>query len=336
MDPRLLKYYNQELQYLREMGAEFAHAYPKIASRLTLDEFECADPYVERLLEGFSFLTARIQLKLDEEFPRFTQHLMERVYPHYLAPTPSMMVIQMQTDLLDPSLGDGFLLPRESTLRSRLGKGNQTPCVYRTAQDVRLWPIAIESVDYLPSPAAIALAGIGKQPGAKAALRFRFNTAGDIPFNRLELDRLPLFLSGGDPGKHAFEVLAGHTLRLVGRATDSDTHYSTGQPRPVRIMGFEEDEALLPYGPRSFQGYRFLAEYFALSNRFMFLELEDLQSVIRNCDAQQLELFALLDTTEPRLEGALSEKNFLLYCTPAINLFPKRADRIHLNDSFAE
>ncbi|MCU7868390.1 MAG: type VI secretion system baseplate subunit TssF, partial [Candidatus Thiodiazotropha sp. (ex Lucinoma borealis)] len=93
MDPRLLKYYNRELQYMREMGAEFAKSYPKIANRLSLDEFECADPYVERLLEGFSFLAARIQLKLDEEFPRFTQHLMERVFPHYLCPTPSMMVV---------------------------------------------------------------------------------------------------------------------------------------------------------------------------------------------------------------------------------------------------
>ncbi|MET0065417.1 MAG: type VI secretion system baseplate subunit TssF [Candidatus Thiodiazotropha sp.] len=336
MDPRLLKYYNQELQYLREMGAEFAHAYPKIASRLTLDEFECADPYVERMLEGFSFLTARIQLKLDEEFPRFTQHLMERVYPHYLSPTPSMMIVQFQTDLLDPSLGDGFELPRHSTLRSRLGKGNQTTCIYRTAQDVRLWPITLESVEYLPSPAAITLAGIGKQPGAKAALRFRFKTAGDIPFNRLEVDRLPVFLSGGEPGKHAFEMLAGHTLRLVGRAPDAETYRTTRQARPVQIMGFEEHQALLPYGPRSFQGYRFLAEYFALSDRFMFLEFGDLQSLTKDCEDQQLELFALLDSAEPRLEGALSEKNFLLYCSPAINLFPKRADRIHISDSFAE
>ncbi|MEW8394806.1 MAG: type VI secretion system baseplate subunit TssF, partial [Candidatus Thiodiazotropha sp.] len=98
MDPRLLKYYNRELQFMREMGGEFAKAYPKIASRLSLDEFECADPYVERLLEGFSFLAARIQLKIDEEFPRFTQHLMERVFPHYLCPTPSMMVVQFQAD----------------------------------------------------------------------------------------------------------------------------------------------------------------------------------------------------------------------------------------------
>ena len=336
MDPRLLKYYNRELQYMREMGAEFAKAYPKIASRLSLDEFECADPYVERLLEGFSFLAARIQLKLDEEFPRFTQHLMERVYPHYLSPTPSMMVVQFQADMLEPSLGDGFLLPRHSTLRSRLGKGNHTACIYRTAQDVTLWPIQIQSVDYLPTPASIALAGIGKQERAKAAIRLRLNTTGDIPFNRLDLDRLPLFLSGGESGMRAFEALAGHTLRMVARAPEAESYRTTVKPGPVRIMGFEENESLLPYGPRSFQGYRFLAEYFTLPERFMFVELYDLQSVIRGCDDQLLELFILLDESNPDLEGSLSEANFLLNCAPAINLFPKRADRIHLSDGDAE
>jgi type VI secretion system protein ImpG len=62
MDPRLLEYYNRELQFVREMGAEFAASYPRIASRLGMDGLECADPYVERLLEGFAFLTARVPI----------------------------------------------------------------------------------------------------------------------------------------------------------------------------------------------------------------------------------------------------------------------------------
>ncbi|MGA8052801.1 MAG: type VI secretion system baseplate subunit TssF, partial [Burkholderiales bacterium] len=99
MDPRLLGYYNQELQHLREMGAEFAQQFPKIAARLGMEGMEVADPYVERLLEGAGFLAARVQLKLDAEFPRFTQRLLEIVYPGYLAPTPSMVVVQLQPQL---------------------------------------------------------------------------------------------------------------------------------------------------------------------------------------------------------------------------------------------
>src|SRR5690606_17853330 len=104
MDQRLLRYYNRELQHLREMGGEFAREFPKIAGRLGLDGFECADPYVERMLEGFAFLAARVQLKIDAEFPTFTHHLFESIFPHYLCPTPSMAVVQ-----LNPSPGEGSL-----------------------------------------------------------------------------------------------------------------------------------------------------------------------------------------------------------------------------------
>src|SRR5215471_20485302 len=116
MDPRLLQYYNVELQHLREMGAEFAQQFPKVAARLGMSGIEVADPYVERLLEGVGFLAARVQLKLEAEFPRFTQALLEIVYPHYLAPTPSMVIAQFTPDPNEPNLGGGVRVPRGATL----------------------------------------------------------------------------------------------------------------------------------------------------------------------------------------------------------------------------
>ena len=92
MDPRLLRYYNQELRYLREMGGEFAKEFPKIAGRLGMEGMEVADPYVERLLEGCAFLAARIQLKQDAEFPQLVAAPARDVYPNLLAPVPSMLV----------------------------------------------------------------------------------------------------------------------------------------------------------------------------------------------------------------------------------------------------
>ena len=118
MDPRLLQYYNLELQHLRETGAEFAQQFPKIAARLGMHGLEVADPYVERLLEGVGFLAARVQLKLDAEFPRFTQALLEIVYPHYLAPTPSMLIAQFKPDPGDPNLAVGPRVPRGSMMHS--------------------------------------------------------------------------------------------------------------------------------------------------------------------------------------------------------------------------
>src|SRR6185436_6154894 len=148
MDPRLLQYYNIELQHLREMGAEFAEQFPKIAARLGMSGLEVTDPYVERLIEGVSFLAARVHLKLDAEFPRFTQNLLETVYPHYLAPTPSMCVVQFQPQLDDPTLGDGAPIPRDSKIRGMLARGEQTACEYRTAHDLTLWPVRIVEAGY--------------------------------------------------------------------------------------------------------------------------------------------------------------------------------------------
>src|SRR5688500_9246447 len=143
MDPRLLQYYNFELQHLREMGAEFAQQFPKIAARLGMNGLEVADPYVERLLEGVAFLAARVQLKLDAEFPRFTQALLEILYPHFLAPTPSMLVAALRPDPAEPNLAGGFTVPRGTSMHS-VGRGDEaTSCEFRTAQDVTLWPLEI-------------------------------------------------------------------------------------------------------------------------------------------------------------------------------------------------
>src|SRR5258707_529284 len=151
MDRRLLAHYNRELAHLRETAAEFAREFPKIAGRLALDREAkevCPDPFVERLLEGFAFLAARVQVKLDAEFPEFTHGLLETIYPHYLCPTPSMAVVQFEPILHDTSLPVGFPIPRGTALRSPLARGQRTACEYRTAHPVTLWPLQIAEVSY--------------------------------------------------------------------------------------------------------------------------------------------------------------------------------------------
>src|SRR6185369_4059310 len=123
MDPRLLGYYNQELRYLREMGGEFARDFPKIASRLGMEGMEVADPYVERLMEGFAFLAARVQLKLEAEHPRLIAHMLESIYPNFLAPVPSMMVARLGADPTDPNLSRGYTVPRGAAILSTQPRG---------------------------------------------------------------------------------------------------------------------------------------------------------------------------------------------------------------------
>lgn len=334
MDSRLLEFYNRELQHVREMGGEFAAEFPKIAGRLGLDAFECADPYVERLLEGFAFLAARIQLKLDAEFPRFTQHLLEMVYPNYLAPTPSMAVVQFQPDLSEGGLNEPFDIPRHSLLRGLLGKSDQTPVEYRTAHDVTLWPLELTEAEYLSRD--LASLRIPDLPGVKAMLRFRFRATAGVSFHELPLDRLPIYLRGSDDrSMRIYEQLIGNTLAVVIRAPGQRWH-TVQDEQPVRRHGFDEEQSLLPYGPRSYQGYRLLHEYFALPERFMFVELTGLQSSLRRCESSLIELIVLLRRHDRSLDNAVDSSNFSLFCSPAINLFPKRADRVQITGKHTE
>ena len=338
MDPRLLHYYNRELQHIREMCGEFAKEYPKIAARLGLEGFECADPYVERLLEGFGYMAARVQLKVDAEFPRFTQHLLEMVYPHFLAPMPSMTVVQFQPDLSEGALGEGFVVPRGSALRSRLGKGDQTPCEYRTAHDVTLWPLELAEAEYLGSTAAVAALGISDLNGVKAGIRWRLRCTAGLTFDKLALDRLPFFLQGPEElPMHLYEQLLANAQAIALRSAKGKQEWREVPAKSnIRPLGFGDDQALLPYGSRSFQGYRFLQEYFAFPERYMLVELGGLAPGVRRCTDSELDIVVLLNSSDPVLENSVDASHFALFCTPAVNLFEKRADRIHLTDKQTE
>jgi type VI secretion system protein ImpG len=338
MDPRLLNYYNRELQHIREMGGEFAREFPKIAGRLGLDGFECADPYVERLLEGFAFLSARVQLKVDAEFPRFTQHLLDIIYPHYMAPTPSMAVLQFQPNLTEGSLNEGYLIPRQTALRSQIGKDEQTPCEYRTAHDLTLWPIELTEAQYLAGAGAVAHLGVPSLPGLKAGIRLRLKTAAGLNFNQLTLDTLPLYLRGvGELPMQIYEQILANTIAVAVQPVSRPAAWQQIIRSPAIVpLGFQEKDAMLPYVLRSFQGYRLLQEYFAFPERFMFVELTQLQPALRQCPDNELDIIILLNRSNPQLINEVDASRFSLFCTPAINLFPKRADRIHLSHETSE
>jgi type VI secretion system protein ImpG len=332
MDQRLLAYYNRELQYLRELGGEFAKHFPKIAGRLGLDEFECADPYVERLLEGFAFLSARVQLKIDAEFPRFTQSLLSILTPHILAPTPSLAVVQLRPSQKQGALTEGYRVPRGSALKANLGRGELTACEYRTAHDLDLWPLELRSATHSGQLGDLGELPLESRRVVRGAVRLRLRSLSGGPIRDLSLDRLALFLRGPEQlGMRLYELLCAGSLGILVR-DGSGQRCGFVPSDPLRPMGFEENEALLPYGLQSFQGYRLLHEYFALPSRFLFVELQSLAAAVQRCQGQELELIILLDRRDANLEAALSAEHIALHCTPAVNLFPKRADRIHLSE----
>jgi len=339
MDERLLRLYETELQHLREMAGEFARDFPKIAGRLALDKDAkeiCPDPYVERLLEGFAFLAARVHLKLDAEFPRFTQALLETVYPHYLSPIPSMAVVRFDPETNDSALATGIAIPRSTLLRSNLGKGERTACTFQTAHPVRLLPLKINEARYFTRD--LAELNLPAQTNCKAALRIRLETTLAIPFKEIALDPLTFFLRGADefPSMIYEQIFARRTGVVFQAPTERTKHIASLPAECIRGVGYTDQEALLPASPRSFEGYRLLREYFAFPQRFLFFNLTDLGDTLKRCTSHQLDIVILLSEIDTRLENRVNASCFELFCTPVVNLFSKHLDRIPLSDRFSE
>lgn len=331
MDPRILDYYNRELMFMREMGAEFAQAYPRIAARLGLEGLDCADPYVERLLEGFAFLAARVQLKLDARHPDFTQHLLEMVYPAFLAPVPSSAVVEFVPDMKEGAQLAGQTIARGSSLRTPLAKGDRTSCEFRTAQAVTLWPLSVTEAKYLSGSGALATQGIPVDGRSRAAVRLRLKAAPGVSISDLKLDSLTFFVKGAADITHRlYEQIVADCVGFHVRAPRQGAAIHSRPATSVHQVGLEDEESLLPVTRRGYQGYRLLQEYFSFPERFQFFALHDLAAGVAACNGDELEIYLVMSRPQPALENAVEASQFRLYCSPVVNLFPRAADRIHV------
>jgi type VI secretion system protein ImpG len=327
VDPRLLSAYNRELLYLRRRAGEFAEDNPQVAGLLGLDAPTDPDPHVERLMEGVAYLNARVRVKMEEEFPRFTQALLEALYPHYLAPTPAMGIIALRPLPGDGTPPGGVLHPRGSTMMASLAGDLTQPVQFTTGQDVTLWPLKLVGLEYLPTRAAIA-AACGEALG-EAGIRFRIEATSAAPLSALAVDSLPLFLGGGGdvPGLLYQQLLADSLgVRLV--SPDRGRKLAWVEPAAdVAPQGFDAEQALLPDEARSFGGYRLLAEYFAMPQKFRFIRLAGLAPGFARAD-RALDVVIPLRRAVPQLASAVSEDSLLPFVTPIINLFERRFDRV--------
>ncbi|WP_457447916.1 type VI secretion system baseplate subunit TssF [Roseateles sp. P5_E4] len=335
MDPRLLRYYNQELRYLREMGGEFAREFPKIAGRLGMEGLEVADPYVERLLEGTAFLAARVQLKQDAEFPQLAQALLDMVCPNLGAPIPSMLVAQLEP-AQDPNLIAGFTLPRGSALMGARTPLGPTRCEFRTAQPVTLTPIRVSQVEYFLSATDINFSGLPLRERPKSGVRVRMELPSGMSFARLPLDSLRFFMGGLQDVALKLHELA--TCRCVGVLAGPGGKEAAAKRQfipanRVHHVGLADDEAMLPVTLRGLSGTRLMQEYFAFPQRFLFIDVAGLRPSFAACTGNSFELVLLFDRYEASLEGGGEPANFSLNCVPAINLFERRAERITVDDS---
>lgn len=327
-------YYERELDYLRQLGAEFAGKYPKIAQRLVLEtDKESPDPHVERLLEGFAFLAARVHLKIDDEFPEITEALLSILYPHYIRPTPSMTIVEMHLDAAEGGVATPQQVPRGAGLNSRPVGG--VPCQFRTCYDTTVWPLEVKAGDWT-SPDR--LSPPVKSLEAAAAVRIEIQAPPDVQMAKLGLDTLRLHLAGNASITHSlYELLCANTVQILVRDPTSGSRVRplALHPDKLRPVGFEEAESMLPYPRRSFPGYRVLQEYFTFPEKFFFFDISGLQEAWAQGFKNHFELVFLLSPFEggdrrQLLEQGVNAKTFRLNSTPVVNLFALTAEPILL------
>ena len=328
MRDRLLAYYDRELQFIRKLVAGFAEAYPEVAGRLLLEPTKCEDPHVERIIEAFSMLTARISLRLDDDFSEVTDSLLGILYPHFLNPIPSATIVQLALDPEQGKASEGVLVARHTLMHAQPVDGVR--CRFRSCYPVRLWPIEVASVEVVPPPA-------GPVPAeARSALRIRLRALPGTKLQELSIDRLRFFLdapAGMIDG--LYRMLASDALGiLVQRGSSGHPVFLSAEH--VRPMGFERDEGLLEYPRESFLGYRLLQEYFAFEAKFLFVEIGELPPAAPDTAYDFLELCVLLP--QPLAEIAIRPgvENLRLGCTPAVNLFHHLADPIRVTHTALE
>lgn len=324
LDP-FLDYYQRELTYLRRSGSHFAQQYPKIAQRLDLSSSESSDPHVERLLESFAYLTARLQRDIEDQFPRFTEALLGVLYPQFVSPIPPFSLARFETSPQKGKLTKATRIPRGTKLFARAETGEV--CHFQTGWDFDLVPITIGQASVVPTRTLdgprsfirsskvlhLGLASHGGSLQSTGVSSLRVHIAG----NKLLRNTL-------------YEAIFAQEMQVVlvpREGPQKDTPLVLG-PRALRQVGFEEDEAVLPFPNHSHPGYRLLMEYFHYPEKFFFF---DIASEALAVESKEVDLYLSLSDETSVNPQDVSALNFLLGCVPVINLFHKITDPIRLD-----
>ena len=312
------KYFQAELLYLREMGEEFARAYPKLAPFLSR---KGNDPDVERIIEGFAFIAGRIRQKLDDELPELTHTLISLLWPHFLRPVPSMSILQFTP--VSNAISEKQIIARGVEVDTVPVDG--TPCRFHTCYDVGLYPFSLEDIEV-------------QTTGSGTTLKVNFRLGAGAVMDKMKLDRLRLFLHGEPSVCHSlylwfFEYLTRVTVR--GDGPEKSAPRVDLDKTCVERVGFADDQALIPYPANAFSGYRLLQEYFCLPQKYLFLDVKGLDKVARLPVRERFSItFEFARPFESHVR--LNKSNLQLYCTPIINLQKKDSTPIRLKNEKVE
>ncbi|WAF95597.1 type VI secretion system baseplate subunit TssF [Aeromonas sp. BC14] len=306
-------YFRDELAFLRLQGREFADAYPELTRFLSEQN---NDPDVERLLEGFAFLTGNLRAKIEDEFPELTHGLLNMLWPNYLRPVPSMTI--MQFAVIPGAIAQPALVRQGCQLDSL--PLDEVTCHFQTCHDTWVYPADIR---HIAAQSGNDLSTISLDIALHAPL----------PLSELQLDKLRFFL-GGD-SYTAYELYFWLSNQLSHIELEIDGKRFRQEAKALKSVGFERDDALLPYPNNVYSGYRILQEYFCFPESFLFFELSGGEWPKQPLPVSEFKVHFCFDRPLPA-ELKIRPDSFMLNCVPAINLFQHDSEPVNLNGRQAE
>ena len=322
----MLRYYEQELSYIKEAAAEFAERHPKIAGRLQIGD-SLQDPWVERLLSGIAFLNARTQKRLDDDFSELSDAMLNVLYPHYLNPIPSLSIIHFEpADDMD-SLA---FIDKETPLQTDPANGER--CQFKTCYPVSMAPLSVKEAKLMARP--FVAPGADRINNAGAVLQIKLQAVNkELKIGELGLDKLRFFLRGQPQHTYPLhELILNQAVKVVIAKTELDSQPVFLNPHEcIEAVGFDTEEGLIPYPDNAFLGYRLLTEFFVFPDKFLFTDFTNLAKHIPEDTGNEINLFIYLKSFEGDLEHQIDADNFLLNCSPIVNLFEHTADPISLD-----
>ena len=318
---KFLSYYHRELSYLRNAGKVFASQHPKIARRLQLSESESPDPHTERLLESFAFLSARLSQDIDDRVPQIAAALLSVLYPHLIAPIPSMAIAQFVVDPAKGKLTSGFDIEKHTPVQSFAEEG--IACRFRTAFPVTLWPISVESAEFV-QPLDYTFHETKKH---QWYLRLRLSCQG-LDFSDLDLNSLRFFINGDDAISFLLYEIIFAQSQIQAYVATPDRVAKPLKPRSIKPVGFLESDCILPAPDHSQPAYQILHEYFHFPKKYLFFDVMNLD--LSHADGE-IELLIGVDDKQALDKITIGPDNFKLGCTPIVNLFPKITDPFKLD-----
>ncbi|XAL98969.1 type VI secretion system baseplate subunit TssF [Phycisphaeraceae bacterium D3-23] len=321
MTEQLLEYYNNELGYLRKLGAEFAQANPDVAPQLRIDATSAQDPYVERLIESFAYLNARTRLKLDDEFPEISDAMLGVLFPQYLAPMPSVAIAQFAIDPAQAGLAQGYKLPRGTELETE--RVDDTPCRFQTCFATHLLPINVAGASIATDAMVPAVNTLEPTP---SVLQIQLRSfAPDPPMGKMDLRSLRFYIDGEPSVANAiYQMIFTKTVEVAIATGPSDKAPRVLGKAALKPVGFDESQMMLPPSTRTFQGYQLLSEYFAMPEKFRFFEIAGITPEAVQRLGPTAELYLYLTASPEALARSIDKETFKLGCTPIINLFKQR------------